>query len=201
MNEPRREIVLQGVAASIGLALGRIAMQRLDRRPWRAPGKPAHEREDLRAAMAKAAAQLEALAESVGDRAAADMLEFQVALLADEDLIAPVFARIAAGAPADRAWRHAIDAEIAAYRTSGDEVLEGRTSDLADLRDRVLDALSPPAPPAAAADGEQGIYVAEELTPSRFSRPTGPAFAAPRSRAAASRATSLCSRGRAARRS
>jgi phosphotransferase system enzyme I (PtsI) len=168
MNKAGPEIVLQGVAASAGLALGRIALQRAHRRPWRAPGTPGHEREILRAAMAEAAGRLEALAEAVCDRAAAGMLEFQVALLADEELIAPVFVRIAEGAPADRAWRDAIDAEIAAYRSSGDEVLEARASDLADLGERVLDALSPPAPPAAAASSEEAIFVAEDLTPSRF---------------------------------
>ena len=118
--------------------------------------------------MAAAAPQLEALAASVGDRAGAAILEFQIALLDDEDLIAPIFERIAKGERADGAWRAGMDAEIAVYRTSGDEVLEARTSDLADLRDRVLDALSPRPPPAAAVDGEQAIYVAEELTPSRF---------------------------------
>jgi phosphotransferase system enzyme I (PtsI) len=168
MNEADREIVLQGVAASAGLALGRIAIQRGDRGQRRVPGTPTHEREDLRAAMAKAAAQLEALAETADDRAAAEILEFQIALLDDEDLIVPVFMRIAAGAPADRAWRDALDAEVAAYRTSGDEVLGARASDLADLRNRVLDALSPPSAPAAAANGEQAIYVAEDLPPSRF---------------------------------
>jgi phosphotransferase system enzyme I (PtsI) len=168
MSEPGQEIVLQGVAASGGLALGRIAIQHAAHRSRRTPGTLKEEHDALQAAMATAAAQLEALAATVSERAAAEMLEFQIALLDDEDLIAPIFMRIAGGAPADAAWRQTLDAEIAAYRASGDEVLEARTSDLADLRDRVLDALSPQAAPAIAVNGEQAIYVAEELTPSRF---------------------------------
>ena len=168
MSEARRETVLQGVGASAGLALGRIAIQRARHGGRRAVGGPAAERATLRAAMVTAAAELEALAATAGDRAAADILEFQVALLDDEDLIAPMFERIAGGEPADAAWRAGMDAEIAAYRAGGDAVLEARTSDLADLRDRVLDALSPHSDRTAGANGEQAIYVAEDLTPSRF---------------------------------
>jgi phosphotransferase system enzyme I (PtsI) len=167
MNEGR-EIVLQGVAASAGLALGRIAIQRARHVRRRVRGAPSEERNDLRAAMAEATAQLEALARTVGDRAAADILAFQIALLDDDDLIVPVFERIAGGAPADGAWRVALDAEIAAYQASGDEVLEARASDLVDLRDRVLDALCPPLDRTAALDCGPAIYVAEALTPSRF---------------------------------
>jgi phosphoenolpyruvate-protein phosphotransferase (PTS system enzyme I) len=168
MNEVRREIVLQGIGASAGLALGRIAIQRVCQGGRRVPGTPTEEHDALRAAMATAAAQLEALAGSVGDDAAAEILEFQIALLDDEDLLAPIFARIADGAPADAAWREQLDAEIAAYRASGDEVLEARSADLLDLRDRVLGVLGPQAEPALALNGEQAIYVAEEITPSRF---------------------------------
>jgi phosphoenolpyruvate-protein phosphotransferase (PTS system enzyme I) len=168
MNEAGREIVLQGIAASAGLALGRIAIQRVCHGSRRTPGTPAEEHDALQAAMAVAAEQLEALAGTVEERAAADILEFQIALLDDEDLIAPVFARIAGDALADSAWRETLDAEIAAYRASGDEVLEARSADLSDLRDRVLDILSPQAHAAPAVNGEQAIYVAEELTPSRF---------------------------------
>jgi phosphoenolpyruvate-protein phosphotransferase (PTS system enzyme I) len=168
MNEANREIVLQGVAASAGLALGRIALQRASHAGRRTPGTPAQERDALQAAIAAAGAQLEALAGAVAERAAAEILEFQIALLDDEDLIAPMFERIIGGEPADVAWREALDAEIAAYRASGDEMLEARTSDLADLRNRVLDALSPGTNRRAGGNGEQAIYVAEELTPSRF---------------------------------
>ena len=117
-----REVVLQGIAASTGLALGRIAIQRAGHRVGRTSGTSAEEREALRTAMATAATQIEALADSIG-RMAAAILEFQTALLDDDDLIAPIFERIAEGAPADAAWRDRLDAEIAAYEASGDDIL------------------------------------------------------------------------------
>ena len=108
MPEAARETVLRGIAASAGLALGRIAIQRAvtacsgrlaprrrsvrrSRRPWSPPPQ-----------------QLEALAASAGDRAGADILEFQIALLDDEDLLAPIFERIARrrAAPMPRGARH-----------------------------------------------------------------------------------------------
>jgi phosphotransferase system enzyme I (PtsI) len=168
MNEAGREIVLHGVAASAGLALGTIAIDRASHADQRTPGTPAEEQDALQAAMATAGAQLQALANAVAERAAAEILEFQIALLDDEDLIAPIFARIAGGTPADTAWRERVDAEIDAYQASGDEVLEARTSDLADLRDRVLDVLSPGANRMTGGNGEEPLYVAEDLTPSRF---------------------------------
>jgi phosphotransferase system enzyme I (PtsI) len=167
MNERHPEIVLRGVGASAGLALGRIAIQRARRSCRGTAGTPAQERAALQAAMTAAGAQLKTLAEAAGDRIAAEILEFQVALLDDEDLIGPIFDRVAGGEPADAAWLEALNAEIAAYAASGDAVLEARSADLADLRDRVLDALSPGSP-RAGVNGEQAIYVAEELTPSRF---------------------------------
>jgi phosphoenolpyruvate-protein phosphotransferase (PTS system enzyme I) len=162
-----RETVLRGIGASAGLAIGRIVIQPAGHGVPRAPGTPAAEGEALQAAMVTAAAELQALAGSAGDRAAALILEFQIALLDDPDLIAPILERIASGEPADAAWRAGMDAEISVYR-AGDEVLEARVIDLADLRDRVLDALSPGPQRAVTVDGEQALYVAEDLTPSRF---------------------------------
>ena len=133
----------------------------------RAAGTPATERAALEAAIAAAAPQLEALA-AAADRMAAEILEFQIALLEDDDLIQPILARIAAGEPADRAWAAALEREIADYLAGDDETFSARAGDLADLRDRVLAALAP-APPAPSGNGaERAILVAEDLTPSRF---------------------------------
>ena len=67
---------------------------------------------------------------------AAQILEFQVALLDDEDFLDPIFAAIAEGAPAHLAWLSALDEQIADYNSAPDEYLQARSSDLADLRDR-----------------------------------------------------------------
>ena len=62
MHEAGREIVLRGIPASGGLALGRIAIQRAAHGGGRMPGAPAAEREALESAVTIAAAQLDALA-------------------------------------------------------------------------------------------------------------------------------------------
>ncbi|MCC2664513.1 MAG: ptsP, partial [Geminicoccaceae bacterium] len=112
-------------------------------------------------------AQLAALAARAEPMAAA-ILEFQTALLEDDDLFGPVFERVAAGEAADRAWAGVLEREIAEYAAGGDETFAARAGDLADLRDRVLDALAPGAPARRGNGAEHAILVAEDLTPSRF---------------------------------
>jgi phosphotransferase system enzyme I (PtsI) len=121
----------------------------------------------LEAAIAEAGAQLVALAAQV-DETAAEILEFQTALLEDDDLIGPAFQRIAAGEAADAAWAAVLEREIAEYAAGDDETFAARAGDLADLRDRVLGALAP-TPSAPRGNGiERAILVLEDLTPSRF---------------------------------
>ena len=96
----------------------------------------------------------------------ADCLEFQLALLDDEALTGPLRAEIGRGVAGDLAWRRATDALIADYAEHPSEYVRARSLDVADLRDRVLQALdeerAPPAPPPGA------IVVADDLPPSRF---------------------------------
>ena len=63
--------VVAGIVASPGLAVGPIALQRTARSLRRAAGRPDEEEQALRAALAAAAAQLEALGEAAQDDMAA----------------------------------------------------------------------------------------------------------------------------------
>src|SRR5205085_2159993 len=128
-------------------------------------GDPTAETAALQDAIASALRELARLAgRTEGD--GADMLAFQIAMLEDNALAAPALAAIADGVTADRAWCLALDAEIGGYETAEDEHFRARASDLRDIRDRVLGALSgvvaEPGLPAGA------IVLAEDLTPSRF---------------------------------
>ena len=128
-------------------------------------GSPDKERSALAEAIARAGADLAALAATQTDDAL-QMLEFQLALLEDEALSGPAFAAIESGAPAAHAWRDALDAQISEYSSAEDEYFRARSADLADLRDRVSRALvgaDSSAPPP-----EGAILVAEDLPPSRF---------------------------------
>lgn len=132
----------------------------------KATGDPAAEADALRTAIAAALAALEE-ALAAEDDLAGEILEFQAALLEDDDLTGPAFTAIAGGAPADRAWTAALAAEIDAYRADGDPVLSARGDDLADLSARVLAHLTGKADPAA--DVPRGaIVAAAEMTPSAF---------------------------------
>ncbi|MEX2298891.1 MAG: phosphoenolpyruvate--protein phosphotransferase [Dongiaceae bacterium] len=166
MAEPMREMVLNGVAASEGLAIGRLTIDRNLAAGSRRAGTPADEAIALDAALVQARRQIAALIEA-GDQVSADILEFQQALLEDDDLLAPVRAAIASGSAADAAWSAHLAGEIAAYRAGSDQYLSARAEDLFDLEQRVLRALMgsvarAPVPDAGA------ILVADELTPSRF---------------------------------
>jgi phosphoenolpyruvate-protein phosphotransferase (PTS system enzyme I) len=167
MREAFGETVFQGISASRGLAIGSIALRRGVWHGPRMPGTPAQERAALLAAMIDAAAQLEALA-AKADPVATAILEFQIALLEDDDLILPIRERIAGGEPADRAWSEALGREVDDYASAEDATFASRADDLADLRDRVLAALAPQAMGAEANGVGDAILVAEDLTPSRF---------------------------------
>ncbi len=163
----RAETVHSAIVASAGLALGPLVVHRQAKRVARTPGSADQERSALRAALAQAEQELNALAES-SDDAAAEIIEFQVALLDDEDLIDPIDAAIADGAAADTAWAEALDREIADYLDGDDEYFQARAADLTDLRERVLDALAGAAEVAPTAIAPDAIYAADDLTPSRF---------------------------------
>jgi phosphotransferase system enzyme I (PtsI) len=167
VTENAAGVVLVGIVASPGLAVGPIALQEGQRIERRQVGRPDQERQALIAAVATAASQLAALGETVqGD--AAEILEFQQVLLEDEELIDPILATTGEGEPAHRAWITAFDREIADYQAANDETFRARAADLVDLRDRVLRVLAPaPSTPADAAP-QGAIYADEELTPSRF---------------------------------
>lgn len=160
------ERIHTAVPASGGLAIGPLAI--VGREVWttRASGTSAEETEALTSAIASATVELQQII-AAEDRLGADILEFQAALLEDEELVGPVFDAIAAGTPADDAWGQALDREIAEYKAAGDDYMAARSEDLVDLKCRVLAKLhgEQTAAPAATAGA---ILVAEDLTPSRF---------------------------------
>ena len=156
---------LRGHAAAPGLAAGPLA--RLPNQPAasRRAGAPDAERAALMQAIERATRDLTALA-ALQESSAAAILEFQLALLEDADLTAAALAKIDAGAPADRAWRDALDAQIADYAAAEDGYFRARSADLVDLRDRVSRALG--GGEAALTLPEGAILVADDLPPSRF---------------------------------
>lgn len=169
---------LKGICASPGFAAGVVTTLGSPERGPRAAAKPdaparggaardieaAASMGELRAALAQAVGELRALADAA-DGEAAEMVGFQVAMLEDEALAEPAFAAIADGSAAPEAWAAAMDAEIAGYEASDEEYFRARAADLADMKERVLDAL---AGGSAAPLPAGAILVADDITPSRF---------------------------------
>lgn len=153
-----------GRAAAPGIASGPVV--RVDQAvAMREPsGDPARERADLEAAIAAAIAAIAALAGTVeGD--AADILEFQIAMLEDDVLSSPAYAKIATGSDAASAWTQAIATQIADYVATEDDYFRARVADLDDIRERVLLCLSGGSREAVPAGA---VLAGEDVTPSRF---------------------------------
>ena len=166
MSSRRPERTFGGQVASAGLAIGTIDLRSAGRAAVATKGDVAHESAKLEAALATARTQLSQLIEKVGD-AGAEILEFQVALLEDSELLDPVRRQLADGAAAAIAWRAVLDAQIADYEAAEDSYFRARAADLADLCERVAELLLGVA--AGPAGGRpDGIYVGEDLAPSRF---------------------------------
>lgn len=167
MAETATEQVIAGIAAADGLVIGPIAREGSLRLGGRRVGSDAQECEALLRAIALAKEELADLVAGE-DELAAGILEFQQALLEDDDLLAPIFKAVQAGGTSHGAWDEALDREIAEYRSGDDEYLSARAEDLADLKDRVLRALIGKDAGRQATFAEGAILVAEDLTPSRF---------------------------------
>lgn len=163
---PARPAILSGRPASPGFAAGPLVVQAERAHGRRRAGTPAEERAALTAALATAAADLATLAaDASGD--AADILEFQIALIEDDALSGPALDAIAGGTPAERAWTDAIGVLIADYEATEDDYFRARAADLRDLAERVASALAGEAQ-AGLALPEGAVLFATDLAPSRF---------------------------------
>jgi phosphotransferase system enzyme I (PtsI) len=159
------EVRIKGRRASPGFAAGPVIVLGAVKTARVPTGNAACEAQDLDSAVAAAVRELtDLIARAAGDDA--EIINFQIALLEDPALAEPAYAAIANGQAADQAWTAALRKEIEDYESATDEYFRARSSDLKDLRDRVLDHLTGrrvenSVPPGA-------ILVAADLAPSRF---------------------------------
>jgi phosphoenolpyruvate-protein phosphotransferase (PTS system enzyme I) len=164
-REAVTEIHLTGRPASPGLAIGPVTVLTAAVASRTAIGDPAHEAATLQAAIEGATAEIAELIDTVQGEAA-DILEFQVAMLEDEALAEGAYDAISAGVAADHAWRSALDAEITGYCSAEDEYFRARATDLVDIRDRVLAHLSGTDTAAKITGGS--IVAGDDISPSTF---------------------------------
>lgn len=166
MQQDAARLAYRGRTASIGFAHGQFVRVNAGASGKRAAGPPVEESEALRGAVHAASGQIAEVAAAAGGEAA-QILEFQVALLEDEEFLDPVFTLIDDGVAADAAFSRIVDEQIADYNSAPDEYLQARSSDLADLRDRVLRILGGGESQALSIP-EGAVVCADDLPPSRF---------------------------------
>jgi len=167
MQADAARLALRGRTASIGFAHGQFVRVNAGASGKRAAGSPLEEAEAFRGAVHAASGQIAEVAAAAGGEAA-QILEFQVALLEDEEFLDPVFAAIDDGVAADVAFSSVIDEQIAEYNSAPDEYLQARSSDLADLRDRVLRILGGGGESRPLSIPQGAVVCADDLPPSRF---------------------------------
>ncbi len=101
------------------------------------------------------------------DKDIADVLEFQLALVQDKTLIDPALAAIRDGSSAPSAWVQTIDDQLRHYKESDNAYFQGRSSDLADLKQQVLNHLHDETESLPTLS-EDTVIVADDLAPSDF---------------------------------
>ena len=174
---------ITGVSISPGLALARIHLLRAKQEVLASPTNyPAKEKQQLRAALAAAHEELQALYEKVSARSskqAAQIFLAQSEFLRDEALIARAEKRIDALPSASYAWHEEINELATSMANSGNPVtsaraindpyLQERATDIRDVGERVLRHLLK----GGKSEGEEFdsaepvLLVAQELTPSQ----------------------------------
>lgn len=164
VQSPNPVLEFTGISASAGYAEGPVFRLDAGAASYRRGASPDTEAEALTAAIAAASERLADLA-SRSSGEAADMLEFQLAMLADDSLSGPAMAAIEGGTAADEAWSDALAGEIAGYEAAEDEYFRARAADLKDIRQQVLDALTS-ADERIAPGG--AILLGEDIAPTRF---------------------------------
>ena len=156
---------VEGRSAAPGIALGPLVRLLAPKPAGQRSRSSADERQALLDAIEASRLDLAALAGKVNDEEAEAILAFQIALLEDENLAAPVFERIVAGEAANQAWLAALDSMVATYDQADDSYFRARASDLRDLRDRVLRRLTGEVDQVV----PSGVIVAaEDMPPSVF---------------------------------
>lgn len=156
---------LKGQAASSGIALGPLVVLKDEARERPHSGDEALEKRVLSEAIRAAVHDIAAISGTLAGEGA-DILEYQIAMLEDENLSSAAFALIASGKSASGSWREVVDAEIAGYSTGEDDYFRARASDLKDMRDRVLRKLSGETRKNSSPAG--AILAGEDVAPTQF---------------------------------
>ena len=162
------ELILTGVAAAPGLAIGRaVRLVQADIAVDQAGRGVAEESEALGAALTVVRTRL-AQASASGTAQRRAIMAAHLAFLDDPGLVGDAEKAIAEGCSASFAWRRATRAAADLFRAMGDPRMAERADDLLDLERQVLVELTGATPPPPPALGPGSVIVAEDLLPSQL---------------------------------
>ncbi|MCM2679614.1 phosphoenolpyruvate--protein phosphotransferase [Echinimonas agarilytica] len=161
--------VLQGVAASPGLAIGQVFQLAEDLFELHEHGEDIKAESELFvSAVSDAKHQLSCLKHNVvsaGNAEQAEIFDAHMTLLDDPDLTAHVEQQINTGKSAAFSWQQAIDAQCNTLKQLDNEIMAGRVADLEDVCKRVLRSILD-IPEQSLDLPDNTILVARDLTPS-----------------------------------
>ncbi len=164
------QVILPGVPASPGLAIGRLCVYKRSKYVVAATAKDMEaERLSLKEAIAAARSQLNDLYQGVKERSGegqASIFMAHAEFLDDPDLIQAVETKIDGGASAGHAWQATIDERVAGLKQVEDPLIAARAVDLGDVGSRVLCFLAHRIEEGPLMPQGPVILLAEDLTPS-----------------------------------
>jgi phosphocarrier protein FPr len=169
LPKQQQENILEGVAASPGLAIGQLFIMQPERFDIceTADNKQA-EQSKLADAIAQAQSQLEQLAAAwvaKGDSERAKIFDAHQELLADPTLTDAAEVLLNAGKSAAYAWQQSVENQATAFSKMESQLIRERAADLRDVGHRVLRNLLG-LPSNGIELPENTILVADDLTPS-----------------------------------
>lgn len=164
-------IVLSGIAAAPGVAIGRVVRHSLELPPLPdAAGTPGEERARLDAAVTAMSARLERLGELAAqgaDAEASEIFEAHAMFLEDDEFAGAARRKVdAPGTPAERAVQRTVDDLAGEFEALGDEYFAQRAIDIRDIGAQLIRILMGLDVGGLEGIDQPSIIVATDLTPS-----------------------------------
>ncbi|GAB4423151.1 MAG: phosphoenolpyruvate--protein phosphotransferase [Anaerolineae bacterium] len=161
---------IRAIPASAGVAIGPLFQYR----PVKitvddSAADPATEQARLQSAIAAARTELTELHQQVSQRIGpeeAAIFEAHLEILDDPDLLETATENINSGQSAGKGWQAAVETNAATLAQLQDELLAARATDIRDVGNRVLRALSGAAQAGPTLPDDPVILIAADLTPS-----------------------------------
>ncbi len=168
--KPVNANVIQGIAASQGIAIGPIfKLERGDLVVDAEFESISAEKAKLQAALTSARADLKKLAKKTTETVGAEeagIFEAHLELLEDPDILDAVQEKIACEQAAAMAWKRVVMARAEMLSKVDDPILAGRSADMRDVGERVLAVLTGQKSGADALPDVPIIIIADDLSPS-----------------------------------